>query len=59
MLASGLYTSLVLLLIGTFKLAGCAPGYSFTFSCSGLPEGIQQKCCDNGQWDSSRDGCHP
>ncbi|KAA1087660.1 hypothetical protein PGT21_035060 [Puccinia graminis f. sp. tritici] len=57
MLASGLYTSLVLLLIGTFKLAGCAPDSSFSFDCSQLPEFVQQKCCTNGKWDASR--CHP
>ncbi|KAA1110395.1 hypothetical protein PGT21_020284 [Puccinia graminis f. sp. tritici] len=56
MLSLGLYNSLIILLIGTFKLAGCAPDdYSLTpiFDCSKVGRITREKCCFHGQYTSA------
>ncbi|KAA1072989.1 hypothetical protein PGT21_034301 [Puccinia graminis f. sp. tritici] len=58
MWAIGLYNSLVILLIVTFKLAGSTPALSHTHDCDSVPREIEEKCCSEGQWVSSRPGCH-
>ncbi|KAA1090946.1 hypothetical protein PGT21_018693 [Puccinia graminis f. sp. tritici] len=53
MLALGLYNSLIILLIGTFKLAGCAPDYYSLkpiFDCRKVGPVTREKCCFHGQY---------
>ncbi|KAA1110398.1 hypothetical protein PGT21_020370 [Puccinia graminis f. sp. tritici] len=60
MLALGLYNSLIILLIGTFKLAGSTPDPSDTpyIDCSQMSRLAQERCCRYGRWISALPGCH-
>ncbi|KAA1066652.1 hypothetical protein PGTUg99_005667 [Puccinia graminis f. sp. tritici] len=57
MWAIGLYSSLVILLIGTFKLAGSTPAHlripSGDYKCLVAPPQIRQQCCFNGHYTSA------
>ncbi|KAA1066687.1 hypothetical protein PGT21_022121 [Puccinia graminis f. sp. tritici] len=57
MWAIGLYNSLVILLIGTFKLAGSTPMPYSALNCREAPREMQEKCCYKGHWNPLRPGC--
>ncbi|KAA1134892.1 hypothetical protein PGTUg99_013527 [Puccinia graminis f. sp. tritici] len=71
MWAFGLYDSLIILLICTFKFASSTPGCHETGSgknchsssevnrnCNTVSAAIKAKCCYHGRWDSEVDGCY-